>query len=389
MTGLFTYDGPMYRDRNGIYCNTYVTNQILNRFYSVVDKVVVLIRTFEIKGKYQELHLNKLETSDRLEVVELPNINSPVNYLTRWKYRKIIETVVDRCDMYFLRIPSVISDMVAEICYKKNKPYLVEVGGCSFDAYWNHNITGRCIAPSMYLHQKKTVKNASFASYVTTKWLQSRYPTNAEFSVSASNVYLTDFNENRVRIKANQWNEHKDVYTLGTIASYETRYKGQHKIIEVLSRLKAKGIMLKYELVGGGDSSWLKGVAEKFGVSDQVVFHGLKKKEEVNAWLDTVDIYVQPSKQEGLPRSVIEAMNRGCVCLGSRKAGIPELLEEDELFAPDDVKAMCERIEMVIGEKDAERRCLRNFEKSKRYSLDILNDTRNTLFRAYKESLLH
>ena len=115
----------------------------------------------------------------------------------------------------------------------------------------------------------------------------------------------------------------------------------------------------------------------------------MKKKEEVNAWLDTVDIYVQPSKQEGLPRSVIEAMNRGCVCLGSRKAGIPELLEEDELFAPDDVKAMCERIEMVIGEKDAERRCLRNFEKSKRYSLDILNDTRNTLFRAYKESLLH
>ena len=45
--------------------------------------------------------------------------------------------------------------------------------------------------------------------------------------------------------------------------------------------------------------------------------------------LDECDIYLQPSLQEGLPRSVIEAMSRGCACIGAATAGIPELLESE------------------------------------------------------------
>ena len=39
MTGLFTFDAPLYCDCNGVYCNTTVTNEMLNRFFIVVDKL--------------------------------------------------------------------------------------------------------------------------------------------------------------------------------------------------------------------------------------------------------------------------------------------------------------------------------------------------------------
>ena len=389
MVGLFSFDGPIYKDRNGIYCDTYITNEILQRFFVVCDKLILLIRCFEIQETYSEKNLPKLETSpNNIELVEMPNINSPLNYITRHKYIKQIEDVVNRSDMVFLRIPSVLSDMVGDICIKRNKPYCIEVGGCSFDSYWNHDITGRCIAPFMFLHQRYTVGHASYASYVTEKWLQQRYPTKANMIISASNVYLTDFNEEKIKEKSKSWSTKKDVYTVGTIAGYEVRYKGQHKVIKALSILKKKGIIFKYELVGNGDPTWLKSVAAKYDVLDQVVFLGVKQKNEVKDWLyNDVNIYIQPSKQEGLPRSVIEAMNQGCVCLGSRKAGIPELLEEDEMFYPSDVIGMADKLEMVITDGKPANRVMRNYEKSKRYDLKYLTEKRTTLFMAYKNSL--
>ena len=84
--------------------------------------------------------------------------------------------------------------------------------------------------------------------------------------------------------------------------------------------------------MGNGDSSYLKGLAAKFGVEDRVVFCGGLPHEKVFSWLDSIDIYIQPSQTEGLPRALIEAESRGLPCLGSRIGGIPELLQESAIF---------------------------------------------------------
>ena len=56
--------------------------------------------------------------------------------------------------------------------------------------------------------------------------------------------------------------------------------------------------------------------------------------KEVMAWLDGIDIYLQPRMAEGLPRSLIGAMSRGCPFVGSRCGGITGLLEEECLIEP-------------------------------------------------------
>lgn len=388
MTGLFTFDGPLYCDVNGIYCNTTVTNEMLDRYFVVVDKLILLMRTIHLNETYQEKHLKRLELGNNIEVVEMPNLNTPRNFIRRCIYSKMIAEYVEKCDMMFLRIPSIISNMTARECIKQGKPYLAEVGGCAWDSYWNHGLQGKLVAPSMYFAQKRTVREASFTSYVTKIWLQRRYPTNGK-SIVASNVYLNGYDQENINRRIKRDSQRKaDSYRLGTIASVDVRYKGQEYIIKAMGRLKEKGYILDYDLVGAGDPSYLKEVARENGVEDRVHFLGVKLHEDIWHWLDGVDIYAQPSKQEGLPRAVIEAMNRGCLTIGSDVAGIPELLEEDMIFRRDSVDGICKVIEKLVNEKSHERRIKYNFDKSHDFDITILNERRNKLFVAYKHKVI-
>ena len=80
--------------------------------------------------------------------------------------------------------------------------------------------------------------------------------------------------------------------------------KGQHDVIRALGELKKRGdTNYEYQLVGLGDESFLRSIAKKYNVEDEVVFLGGKTHDEVFQWLDNIDIYVQPSYQEGLCRS--------------------------------------------------------------------------------------
>ena len=156
-----------------------------------------------------------------------------------------------------------------------------------------------------------------------------------------------------------------------------------------MGKLKEKGIILEYDLVGAGDPSFLSKLADRCGVAEHVHFLGVKLHDDIWEWLDTIDIYAQPSKQEGLPRAVIEAMNRGCLTIGSDVAGIPELLEADMVFRRDNVEHICKIIELLLDEKNHEHRIRRNFKKSYEFEIRLLNTRRNELFEKYKQIVVN
>ena len=77
------------------------------------------------------------------------------------------------------------------------------------------------------------------------------------------------------------------------------------------------------------DTSWnsRNGLKAK-ALRDRVRFRGqLTTPVDVRAELDRADLFVLPSRQEGLPRAMIEAMARALPCIGSSVGGIPELLQ--------------------------------------------------------------
>lgn len=383
MIGLFTFDGPIYYDINGIYCSTTITNQMLRRYLTVVDKLYVAIRTFHINDTYQSAHLQKV-SDKQIEIIELPNLNTPKNFIFNSQARKILETYVARCDLFFLRIPSIISNITATLCRKAHKPYFVEVGGCAWDSYFHHGILGKLVAPVMFNSQRRTVRNATFATYVTQQWLQQRYPTSAIQEI-ASNVYLQSFDESVLCSRIGKVSQSGyQPLKLGTIASVDVRYKGQDLIIRAMGRLKREGYNFEYYLVGAGDPAYLFSLATKCGVKEHVHHLGVKLHEDVFEWLDQIDIYAQPSRQEGLPRSVIEAMNRACICIGSDTAGIPELLDADFIFKSGNVSQLCRVLRNVCNINDYKTVVRRNFKKSEEFSLEKLDNVRNGIYRKYR-----
>lgn len=383
MTGMFSYDGPIFRDKNGVLCDTKFTDEVFLRYTQYVDKLYVVIRVKQLEQTFEEAHLSPI-TLPQVQVVEMPNVVSPKGFLLRNKQKSKLQKLVSEADMFFFRVPGILCNMIADLCLAAGKLYLVEVGGCAWDAYFHHGLSGKIVAPIVDNAQKKTVLHASHATYVTEKWLQNRYPTNGR-SRSASNVYLSNFDEENINNRIARYRNAKPkVYKIGTLASVEVKYKGHDQIIQAMSLLKKEGIFLMYEMVGRGDPARLMAMAAKYGVSDQVVFLGQKRHDEIWTWLDSIDIYAQPSKQEGLPRAVIEAMNRGCICIGSNIAGIPELLGEDELFANNDIERICNIIRKIINENDHSARILRNFNRSKKYDLNVLNENRRVIFSDYQ-----
>lgn len=122
-------------------------------------------------------------------------------------------------------------------------------------------------------------------------------------------------------------------------------------------------------------------------VTDAVSFNGLYRGQlasgdEVFNYLDELDIYLHPSKQEGLPRSVIEAMSRGCPVLASTVAGIPELLDEKYLHQPGDYKTLAEHLIHYLSDQNALLEMSKaNFHKAKEYTAPVLNERRTQFWQ--------
>lgn len=80
----------------------------------------------------------------------------------------------------------------------------------------------------------------------------------------------------------------------------------------------------------------------------------------VAAHLDTVDIVVLPSRWEGLPYTLLEAMAAGRCVVAARVGGVPEVVRDGVngwLVPPDDPVALGATLRRAIADADASRRC--------------------------------
>lgn len=336
----------------------------------------------------------KLESFDNAEekLIEADFIDGSVEINSLFKalmgiYDKKIEDGMKGCDLTIVRLPSVTAYRAADIAKKMGIPYLAELMCDGWDPYWNHGLRGKLMAAYMHNKMKKVTYNANYAIYVTEKFLQNRYPCKNK-SINASNVLIKKVDrqllENRLQLIRSK--EDKNKISIMTTANINLRSKGQRFVVRAMGKLKKSGINVTYYLAGGGDEEHLRQEAEKAGVSNQIVFLGQLPLAEVYKYIDKIDIYIQPSLQEGLPRAVIEAMSRACPCLGARTAGIPELLSEECIFEKASAIAITDAIRRIIN-SNLEKYAVANFKRSMEYTEEALNKRRNDYFISLKKDL--
>lgn len=386
MKVLLAHDHIFYKYNNDYYSNGSFSQEVLLRYTSVFEQVCFISRQKIVDKKPERM---SLATTEGVNFIEVPNFKSIKALYKIIEAKKIIEQEVKTADCVIARVPSSIGCLAVKYAKKYNKPYLLEMVGCAWDALWNHSLLGKIIAPFQYFTTKKIVMDAKYVVYVTNKFLQRRYPTKGK-SVNCSDVSLKKFDDNVLKARLEKINniEEYNKIVIGTIAAVDVKYKGQQYVIEALGRLKKQGITkYEYQLVGGGDQTYLKSIAKKFDVIDQVKFLGTISHDEVFGWLDTIDIYVQPSRQEGLPRALIEAMSRGLPAFGAKTGGIPELLEPEYIFSntKKNIDEICSILQSFTKEKMIVQ-AKRNYEEAKKYDKQLIEERRKQFLIEFKLS---
>lgn len=380
---LFAHDHRFKVDEKGrLFSGGSFSNSVFERYLDVCDELIVVGRcetiSCEDTSGYNPINLRSVT------FVPMENTNSIAGVLKRPFVQARMDEIVSGCDGVICR-GSALGNMAAKAARRQGKPYLTEVVGCPFDALWNHgSLLGKLYAPYAFLRARLHIWQSDYTIYVTDEFLQKRYPTKGRW-IGCSDVSLQEFDERILerRVSKIQNKSELEPIVLGTIGATHVKYKGQHYVIKALAKLKQAGLSnFQYQLVGDGDQGYLKSVAQKYDVTEQVVFLGKLTHQDVFHWLDGIDVYIQPSKTEGLPRALIEAMSRGLPCLGSQAGGIPELLEEDCLFSITrrTVDEIADLLESLTRDS-MERQARHNFEESRKYDEVVLNHRRRQFLR--------
>jgi len=104
-------------------------------------------------------------------------------------------------------------------------------------------------------------------------------------------------------------------------------------LIEALGILntKYKITNMKLLIVGSGqERPSLESRAENLGLGDKVVFVGSVGHDELPKYLKIAEVFVRPSRSEGLGNAFLEAMAAGVPVIGTNVGGIPDFLENEK-----------------------------------------------------------
>lgn len=369
----------IYKGRPYAFGKHYV---VLERYYHAFGRLTLCCR------RVQEETLPE----GFLEISELVREIVPVESLLQvllGRYQRVLREKIRQCDLLICRCHGMIPFRAFDAARALGKPVLAEAMACAWDGYWNHGIEGKLLAPYMFLKMRQVMRKSDYAAYVTQDFLQRRYPRKGK-SLAASNVRLEKIEPDML---ARRWihirNQNPASPVLMTTAAVDVAYKGQQYVIHALPRLNALGIHAHYVLAGEGDPEKLRRLACRLSVEAQVEFAGRMPLEKVLQRLDGADIYLQPSLQEGLPRAVIEAMSRGCLCIGARTAGIPELLEPAFLVRRRSVRDLVRAIAAAcrMTPEQLERQAERNLGVAGNYTAAVLKPRREAYYRQIRENI--
>ena len=140
--------------------------------------------------------------------------------------------------------------------------------------------------------------------------------------------------------------------------------KNQKLIIEAISDIKTEGYNVAVDFVGSGETeAECKLLAEQFGVSDSIVFHG--SQSNVYPFYTDADAFLLPSKYEGMPMTLIEAMGSALPIIASKVGGIPDMIKDEVegVLISADVESLRQAMKAIVDDKDLRCRYGKNAKK--------------------------
>lgn len=261
-----------------------------------------------------------------------------------------VSKAVRESDAVLVRMPGFVGWCAAAACVVWQTPYAVEVVG-DIDEVLRAGVGGsllRRVARVSAGVTRIVVRRARVVRYVTASSLQNSYPAHASVpTFSFSSVVLP------LSWVTDAPSKEKDlVPTVLLVGSQEQNYKGHDVAIQAMSVVVEAFPNARLVILGEGRlQTEYRQLATSLGIAANVDFVGyVSSRQELLERLDSSWLFLMPSRTEGLPRALVEAMSRRLPCIGSDLGGIAELLTEDCLIAIDDHVTLADKVIQLLSD---------------------------------------
>lgn len=130
--------------------------------------------------------------------------------------------------------------------------------------------------------------------------------------------------------------------------------KGTFALLDAWALLQDRGpVPARLTVAGDGDVTGARTRSRQLGIGDSVTITGWLAAPEVSQLLDDSHILVLPSRDEGQPMAVLEAMARGLCVVASDAGGIPEILGGAGItVGPEDTEALAQALAGLIADPE-------------------------------------
>ena len=389
MNVLVAVDAQLFMTPDGkVWSKTIYGYDFWKRYLDVFETVKVVSRLG--KADYAQVEGYLRSDGDNVSFAPLPMVRGMKGYVKNViSFLKDAKKAVRDEDCAIIRLPSIPATFVEFVYARKHKPYVLEVVVDPLNAYAGNKLAAKVLTEQL----RKSCLNANGVSYVTQYALQEQYPSRARISGKNTEEYFESYYSSII-LKDGFFAPARDYSKIGnkvklvhTANNINNDVKGHDVVIEVVKKLNDLGIDASVTFIGDGDlRPELEKMAEVLGVGTKVVFTGLLGSAmDVREKLLDADIFILPTKAEGLPRAVIEAMAVGLPCLSTPVNGIPELLEKEYMFDPMDSQGFTEKIiELQQNPEKMGQTSMRNINKAREYEETVLQQRRIEFYTKLK-----
>jgi glycosyltransferase involved in cell wall biosynthesis len=161
--------------------------------------------------------------------------------------------------------------------------------------------------------------------------------------------------------------------------------KGHEYLVQAMDGLRRELPHIKAVICGEGPlRRQLQSQIDRLGLGGVVTLLG--NRLDIDRFLGSADVFVLPSRWEGLPVALLEAMDVGLPVVATRVEGVEEVVQEEThglLVPPEDARALGESIRRLVFDADLRQRMSLGARARIReaYTIDIMCEKYLSLMR--------
>ena len=232
------------------------------------------------------------------------------------EYARVIVEEMNQADLIHIRCPANISLIAVLLLALKKNPRMRWV---KYAGTWEFENN----VPLSYSFQRWLLKNVLKGGIVTVNGEWPGQPSHIHSFLNPC-ISETELAASRELVRGKVLSDPVRLLYVGRLEAA----KGVEQALRIVAALKARGFSIRMDLIGDGpERADFESLASTLSIVDQVEFHGWLSRSAVSPFYERSHFLILPSKTEGWPKVLSEAMAFGVVPVASSVGSIPQYLQ--------------------------------------------------------------